>query len=325
MFKGILSHTGAEGRTARRLATVAQSARRSHQPHLRETARQSMQQLNSVRAREQSRRAHRHNRSQQHVFERQISGEIDAATQAGWTAAQDAALAQEDATWRARNPRHSFQQEDAAPASFTGSSFSPLHYDAVDAETGNSVVQQNFDQLVHRALLHYGPPLPVEVVMNNKVISAAAMSPAQRRAQHAELQHGGTGGADDPSAVYMDEVGLKMHEFMAVLRKEEPHFSVRESCDGVPLSLMVQNCSLLRAYGGKVNYMRFVRRLPRASSDDVRGSTPAPSSPSDDKEGPADAGDTMIVSLGMYKMREMPSQDGVRQGPQPWRYSYRTL
>jgi hypothetical protein len=315
MFKGLLTHAGAESRAARRLATVAHSARLSRKPHLRETVRRSTQQLHSLRER---RRQGRHAQGG-------ATGALT-AVQASWTVAQADELAQEDAAWRARDPRQRYAHPHPTSSS-TGddgdkyktaqhpSSSSTIHYDAVDPETGDSVVQQNFNELVFRALLRYGPPLPVDVVMHNKVISVAAMSPEQRRAHFNELHcrsSGGSGSTDDPNAVYMDEVGLRMHEFMSILRKEQPDFSVRDDCDGVPLSLMVRNCSFLRAYGGRVNYMRFVRRLP----------APGASSKANPHGGGAC---TMVVSLGKYKMQEMPSQDGIRQGPQPWRYSYRTL
>ncbi|KPA73445.1 putative mitochondrial hypothetical protein [Leptomonas pyrrhocoris] len=314
MFKGLSFHTGVEGRAARRLATVAESARRSKQRHLRETARESTLRLNRLRAGQQSLHRPSPRRSR--------AGVASAAMQASWTATQAEALAEEDAAWSARDPMQPFQPDGTRTDAFSRpfSSASLLHYGAVDAETGNSIVQQSFDALVYRAVLHYGPPLPVEVVLQNNVVSAASMSPAQQRAQFRETQDGGgAGGADDPNAVYMDEVGLRMHEFMTILRKEQPHFSVRDDCDGVPLSLMVRNCSYLRAYGGKVNYMRFVRRLPRGQGGDMGRETTEDTGEEDAASG------TMVVSLGRYKMREMPSQDGIRQGPQPWRYSYRTL
>lgn len=345
MFKGILSEARVDSRAARRLATVAAAVGRPHHHRQqRETLRQSTRQLHRLRERQAGERAQHRVRS---FSKRHNTRQLDNAAramQAGWTAAQAEALAQEDAAWQARDPmrqyeaeaRKDFAMEDdgddadrrgASVKRGAGSASPPLHYDAVDAETGQSVVQQNFDALVYRALIRYGPPLPVEVVVHNHVISAASLSPDQRRAHAQERQRNSSlGGADDPNAVYMDEVGLKMHEVMSILRREQPHFSVREDCDGVPLSLLVRNCCYLRAYGGKVNYMRFVRRLPRESAEagghETAGTRNQKSSMSDD---PADAGNTMVLSLGKYKMREMASQDGIRQGPQPWRYSYRTL
>ncbi|KPI86015.1 hypothetical protein ABL78_4918 [Leptomonas seymouri] len=306
MFKGVFSQAGAEGRAARRLTTVAVSARRSKQRHMEETVRQSTRRLNSLREQPHSRR---------HARRPRVGG-ASAAMQASWTEAQAEALAEEDAAWSAHDPMRSLRHGETGTGAPSASSSPPRHYDAVDAETGGSIVQQNFDDLVYRALLRYGPPLPVEVVQQNNIISASSTSPTQRRPHCRTIQGGGADAgicaADDPNAVYMDEVGLRMPEFMQILRKEQPHFSVRDDCDGVPLSLMVRNCSYLRAFGGRVNYMRFVRRLPGGKTVDVER-----------READAE-GSAMVVVLGKYKMREMPSQDGIRCGPQPWRYSYCT-
>lgn len=285
MFKGILSRTpNGERRAVRRLATVVDGSRRSSHPNTRETRRQSERHLRQLRERQAERN--------------QRGSSASAATQASWTSAQAAALAEEDAAWAARQPRdhhHHVSQPSEMHAA-------PLHYDAVDPDTGNSVLQHQFDDLVHRALLRYGPPLPVEVMMENKVVTAASMTPAQQRGR----PHLSSSTTDDPTASYMDEVPLTMQDFTRILRKEKADFSVRVDCDGVPLSLMVRNCRYLRAYGGRVNYMRFVRRLPTEDGD----------------EG-SERREVLVLSLGMYKMREVPSQDGVRQGPQSWRYSYR--
>ncbi|EPY35814.1 hypothetical protein STCU_00898 [Strigomonas culicis] len=177
----------------------------------------------------------------------------------------------------------------ASAAASTPFRSAPKHYEHQNARTGNSVLQERFDALVKEALLQYGPPLPAELVTDNHITTnAAPLSVAS-----ADL------GADGRSFEMHDEIALKMTELFAILKKLKPSFTIHDDCDGVPLSLMVKNCSYFRAFGGKVRYMRFFKR-----ERDQKG-TP-----------------TISVSIGKYKMREFPSQDGVRQGPQPWLYSY---
>ncbi|KAG5487003.1 hypothetical protein CUR178_08431 [Leishmania enriettii] len=327
MFKGLLI-PAVESRAARRLATVANSARRGDRQQSHETVRQStrlLEKLQRHQGRGRTRTAHQRARFNS-LTDSLISTE-------SWAAAQAEALAQEEANWRAADPMRKWKdgaeergrQHGAEDGVYSGpgpARPAPLpHYDTVNADTGNSAVQERFDALVHRALLRYGPPLPVEAAMRNNVVSAAAFASgahphAYRSYPAADVN--ADKGADDSSAAYYDEVALKVHDLMTILRKEKPHFSIRNDCDGVPLSLMVKNCCYLRAFGGKVNYMRFVRRL-RAGELQSCGNSQGGGAQDAHKANVA------VLSIGKYKMRELPSQDGIRQGPQPWRYSYRMV
>ncbi|KAI5687399.1 hypothetical protein MNV84_00378 [Leishmania braziliensis] len=327
MFKGLLNPV-VESRTARRLATIANSASSGGRPHSRETVRQSVRLLVKL----QKHQGPGHTRTpQQRVRRSGLTNPLNLTE--SWATAQADALAQEEANWRDTDPLRKWKDEaeerrrrqqaedDAHPGPGSARPSSSSHYGSVNADTGNSAVQERFDALVHRALLRYGPPLPVEVVMNSNVISSisfasSAHRPTQR--SYPDTYVAADKGADDSSAAYYDEVALKLHELMAILRKEEPYFSVRDDCGGVPLSLMVKNCCYLRAFGGKVNYMRFVRRLHAAELQ---------SGGKNHGGGTQNAyeANTAVLSLGKYKMRELPSQDGLRQGPQPWRYTYRMI
>lgn len=133
-------------------------------------------------------------------------------------------------------------------------------YEDVNAKTGNSVVQEWFDELVHRSILKHCPP------------SSDALRPST---------------------------------LLQCIRKEMPGFSFKDHCDGLPFSLMVKNCCYLQSFGGRVSFQP-VRR------EDFDG---------DDKSFER-AGeyvhDQTIVGLRKYKMREVPTSDGIRQGPQPW-------
>ncbi|CAD2222702.1 hypothetical protein ADEAN_001024900 [Angomonas deanei] len=157
-------------------------------------------------------------------------------------------------------------------------------YDTVEPSTGNSATQLRFNQLVRDALLRFGPPLPAEFVGDNKIVTTSSSKDL---------------GADGKSFEAVDEVKLKIYELYDVLLKHKPTFSLEEDCDGVPLSLMVKNCNYLRSHEGKVCYMRYLRR------EEMENGKRA-----------------LVLSIGKYKMREHPSQDGVRQGPQPWLYKY---
>ncbi|GET85598.1 hypothetical protein, conserved [Leishmania tarentolae] len=321
MFKGLLSPV-LERRAARRLATVVSSARRGSRQHSRETVLQSTRVLEKLQKRQEP---GRRRIAQQRARCSGLTNPLGSTE--SWTAAQADALAQEEANWQVSDPLRKWKdeaeelrrrQQGAAEGVHSSSS---LHYDTVNTGTGNSAVQERFDALVFRALLHYGPPLPVEVAMSNNVIFAASFASGARRSgqrTYSDTNAAADKGADDSSAVYYDEVALKLHELMSILRKEEPHFSLRNDCGGVPLSLMVKNCCYLRAFGGKVNYMRFVRRL-RADEMQSGGSNQG-----GDGQGAREP-NAAVLSLGKYKMRELPSQDGLRQGPQPWRYTYRMI
>ncbi|KAG5487766.1 hypothetical protein LSCM1_08132 [Leishmania martiniquensis] len=323
MFKGLL-HPVVESRAARRLATIANSARRGGRQQSRETVRQSTRLLEKLQKRQGCGGART---AQQRAQHSSLTNPLFSTE--SWAAAQAEALAEEDANRRAADPVRKWRdeaeewqrQQGAVDGAHIGPGparpASPPHYGAVNADTGNSAVQECFDALVHRALLRYGPPLPVEVAMNNNVVSGVPFASGARRI-YPDTDVATDKGADDSSAAYYDEVALKMHELMAILRREEPHFSVRHDCDGVPLSLMVKNCCYLRSFGGKVQYMRFVRRL-RAGEMQSRGKGQVGGARDTDEANAA------VLSIGKYKMRELPSQDGVRQGPQPWRYTYRMM
>lgn len=141
-------------------------------------------------------------------------------------------------------------------------------YDQLNERTGNSAVQEWFDELVHRSILKHCPP-----------------------------------SKDD----------LRLSELLKCIRAEMPSFSFRDHCDGVPFSLLIKNCCYLQSFGGKVCFLP-VRREDYCG-DDADESF-------DTTESPAGfVHDDTIVGLRKYKLREVASQDGVRQGPQPWLYS----
>lgn len=187
----------------------------------------------------------------------------------------------------------------------------PPRYDDQDAATGDSVVQLRFDALAHAAVLRFGPPLPPEFVAENDVVTSSTASPLHTASSSSSSFSGAGGGApswredlgaDGSSFMMYDEVGLKPHELLTAIRRVKPDFSLKVDGDGVPFSLLVQNCSYFRAFGGRVNYMRYLKR---------------------ERLGPKGSGGSrIVVSIAKYKMRESASRDGVRQGPQPWKHSY---
>ncbi|KAG5511956.1 hypothetical protein JKF63_07781 [Porcisia hertigi] len=328
MFKGLLNPV-VESRAARRLTTVVKSASRAGRQQSRETVRHSTRLLEKL----QRRQGPGETRNVEKRANRRGLQDPLSSTES-WTAAQADALAQEEANWRAADPMRKWKNEAEElrwrqQATEDGADVGPrsqrprasTNYDTVNADTGNSAVQERFDALVHRALLRYGPPLPVEAAMNGNVISSASLaaSPHQSAQRgHSQADVAADRGADDSSAMYFDEVALKMQDLMVILRKEEPCFSLRDHCDGVPLSLMVKNCCYLRAFGGRVHYMRFVRPL-RA------GELQCGVNSQGGRMQDAHETNATVLSLGKYKMRELPSKDGLRQGPQPWRYSYQMI
>jgi hypothetical protein len=146
--------------------------------------------------------------------------------------------------------------DDAQPPS----SSAKMRYEDINASSGNSALQEWFDDLVYRALLKHCPP---------------------------------TSDAVRPSTL------------LQFIRKEVPSFSFREHCDGMPFSLLIKNCCYLQSFGGRVSFLP-VRREDFTGNDDSFESTQE------------FLHDSTIVGLRKFKMREQPSVDGIRQGPQPW-------
>lgn len=233
-----------------------------------------------------------------------------------------------------------------------------LDYTVLDFKTGESIVQQQFDRLVFSALLRYGPALPSEVLDS---VSAGDTEPSQPiqlvlacdtiDGKQDVIEYGDS---KLPSPAFYDEVKLKPHELLPIIRKEKPNFSLRYHSGGVPFSLLIRNCSYLRAFGGFITYMRFVRFHSKLHPRGLRGAPrgkaaqctsvgdPAGAkicatafgaklvrgnSPENFKEdfNPHSGGTLnepdvsfLVLSIGKYKFREPPSQDGIRCGPQPW-------
>lgn len=255
MFKN-LAPGNVLSRQQRRLTVVAQQTARNR-GHQQQTHRNAVRQLTALEQRQQQRRGGQRNSSPKDMTNRSHYASSSA-------------------------PGYTFGSGAAQKPSLGSST----HYDQQEMRTGNSVLQEQFDELVKESLLRYGPPLPAELVADNHMATSASSSSADL-------------GADGRSFEMHDEVPLKMTELFVILKRQKPSFTIQNDCDGVPLALMVKNCSYLRAFGGKVRYMRFFKR---------------------DKD--HDGSNVISVSIGKYKMREYPSQDGLRQGPQPWLYSY---
>ncbi|RNF20995.1 uncharacterized protein Tco025E_03635 [Trypanosoma conorhini] len=296
MFRGLLGGAGRQWRSERRLATVMGATRRN--PAQKSTYRISRTQLakqSALRGNEDA------NRKQKGSMGRSIScSDLSHADVEFLRGQQDEALAEQDAC--VRSPTR-----DAGAAQYRlRSSASPqqLRYGSVDSASGKSIVQERFDALVHDALLKYGPPLPAEFVSENDIIAPFAAS--NDSAAPASSQK------EDPGAHYFyDEVQVRPQELFGIIRQLDPSFSVRTHADGVPFSLLIKNCLYLRAWGGKVHFMRCLRRLPLRTGGDGEGEE-------------AVRGE-VTTTLATYKMRESPSFDGVRQGPQPWLYNYRMM
>lgn len=131
----------------------------------------------------------------------------------------------------------------------------------LDPVTGESLVQQRFNALVFSALLRYGPPLPT-VVLEQYALTPSRPCyllltcdlPGRLRRKVARYHK------DTASAFhFFDEVRLKPFELLALIQKEDPSFNPKSDAGGVPFSLLIRNCSYLRAFGGYVTYMRYLR------------------------------------------------------------------
>lgn len=202
---------------------------------------------------------------------------------------------------------HARTRSSAHTASNAHSQFSSpprnLGYDSIDSRNGNSIIQQRFDALVCDAILRFGPPLPAEFVAENDVVTHVSAGDKLFSSQHAQ-------DGDSRALYFYDEVPVRPQELFQMIRRVDSSFSVRTHADGVPFSLLIKNCLYLRAFGGKVHFMRWLKRVRCCSGDGVEGvETPG----------------KVVVTLSKYKMRESPSFDGLRQGPQPWLYNYRMI
>ncbi|EKG04484.1 hypothetical protein TCSYLVIO_004454 [Trypanosoma cruzi] len=296
MFRGILGGAGRQWRSERRLATVMNATSRNPaQKSTYRISRANLAKQSAVRMKEDAKR-----RQKSAVAQSVSLGDLSHADAEFLRHQQDEALAEHDARVRA------FTKDTGSAHHHRHASNPPQHleYDSVDATSGHSIIQQRFDALVHDAVLKYGPPLPAEFVSENDIVSPFgsredfnASSPFQE---------------ENPDAHYFyDEVQIRPQELFGIIRKLDPSFSVRTHADGVPFSLLIKNCLYFRVWGGKVHFMRCLKRVPlrtgEAGEDDeeVRGE--------------------VTTTLSKYKMRESPSFDGLRQGPQPWLYNYRMM
>lgn len=221
--------------------------------------------------------------------------------------AQSNALGEESARRRERFPLRTTRGQETLLGQSAGCRRGRQagHYDDVDRDCGDSIIQTKFNELVRVALLKYGPPLPADFVSDNNVVTSSSGQYTDRFVANSNgssrLSWQEDIGADGKSFMMYDEVGLKSFELLRIIRLYWPSFSVKEDCDGVPFSLLIRNCPYLRAFGGKVQHMRYLRR------ESINGSS------------------HVTVSIAKYKMREAASQDGIRQGPQPWLYSARMM
>ncbi|ORC93393.1 uncharacterized protein TM35_000012700 [Trypanosoma theileri] len=211
---------------------------------------------------------------------------------------QEEAVAEDDARAGATG-RKSTGRQTGGPTSST----SHLGYDRVDQVSGKSIIQQRFDALAYEAVLKYGPPLPAEFVAENDIVSPLMSNASSSK----------TSNTKDEAFSFYDEVSVKPHELFQMIRQLDPSFSIHTHADGVPFSLLLKNCLYFRVWGGRVHFMRCLHRVS-PNGDGVAADL-------DNSETPGE----ITVGLAKYKMREAPSFDGLRQGPQPWLYNYRMM
>lgn len=223
---------------------------------------------------------------------------------------------------RAHIPSHGALSKDVThkkfdPPSQKHTQNCPLHhvprkltrsYDIVDRDYGTSITQKQFDDLIYQALVLYGPPLPPDMCPTSTAQGTAhtstfTKSSTLRAAYSSDESVREDAGANGKNFDFYDEVRLRMSEFVDILRKYKPTFTPRSDSGEVPLSLLIKNCTYLRAFKGHVCYMRYVRRAGQG----------------------VQCGGPTRASLGIarYKMREIVSADGIRQGPQPWLFRSR--
>ncbi|KEG14737.1 hypothetical protein DQ04_00321060 [Trypanosoma grayi] len=295
MFRGAVGTAGRQWRSERRLAAlVTATSRNPTQKWTHHVAKASLARQRELRTREEEARG-RKRTSSKRKDNRMTAADIEFLR-----SQQDKALADDDTRTGA-----SMRSVGAAPPHRPSSS-RHVSYDRVDSNTGNSVIQQRFDSLVHDAILKYGPPLPVEFVVENDVFTPS--SAREKMNMSSSCANEG-----DPDASYFyDEVHVRSQELFEMLRRVDSSFSVRTHADGVPFSLLIKNCQYFRVWGGRVHFMRCLKRVPLRARDE-------------DTEAERMGHEKLTVSLGKYKMREPSSFDGLRQGPQPWLHSYRMM
>ncbi|KAH9599226.1 hypothetical protein LSM04_009673 [Trypanosoma melophagium] len=308
MFREVLGAAGRPWRAERRLATlVAATSRSPAQKWTHRSARAALTQQQTMRIRKEEKKLQRRqsatgrqtgrtNITNRNGINNTSSRHLSPADVEFLRRQQDEAIAEDDARAGAseqrRNVGHTCSQK---------SSTSRLGYDKVDQVNGKSIIQQRFDVLAHDAVLKYGPPLPAEFVAENDIISPSLANSSSNE----------TGNMKGESFSFYDEVSVKTHELYQMIRRLDPSFSIHTHADGVPFSLLLKNCLYFRVWGGRVHFMRCLRRvLPNGVTVDPDNS---------------DMAGEITVVLAKYKMREAPSFDGLRQGPQPWLYNYRMM
>ncbi|EKF32895.1 hypothetical protein MOQ_003243 [Trypanosoma cruzi marinkellei] len=296
MFRGMLGGAGRQWRSERRLATVMNATSRNPaQKSTYRISRTNLAKQSAVRMKEDAKR-----RQKSAVTQSVSRRDLSHADAEFLRRQQDEALAEHDACLKGfMKDKGSAHHHCHAP-----NSSQHLEYDSVDATSGHSIIQQRFDALVHDAVLKYGPPLPAEFVSENDILSpfgyrkdVNASSPFQE---------------ENPDAHYFyDEVQIRPQELFGIIRKLDPSFSIRTHADGVPFSLLIKNCLYFRVWGGKVHFMRCLKRVPLRTGEAGEDGT--------------EMRGEVTTTLSKYKMRESPSFDGLRQGPQPWLYNYRMM
>ncbi|AAZ10320.1 uncharacterized protein TEOVI_000770500 [Trypanosoma equiperdum] len=300
MFRGVLATTGRQRRVERRLATVVNSTgRRATKQWTHRVCMNEFLKQQAATTRREEKWKRRHGSSALGIQSPLTAADVKALHQQ-----QSEALANETAYGRTV-PSTSNEWNERSHLSRA----QHCGYDTVDAHSGQSIAQQRFDSLARDAVLKYGPPLPVEFVAENDVITiqntvsrsgvgdSSSLRDSERDANH-----------------FYDEVQVRPQELFQMIRKLDSSFSVHTHADGVPFSLLIKNCSYFNVRGGRVHFMRCLRRVKL--SQNTRGDVNTEGS-----DEPAE----VIVVLSRYKMREAPSFDGVRQGPQPWLYSYKMV
>lgn len=328
MFRKILHNGSAPPKHMRRLAAMlgpggsSSDARRYPNSSQPQRQRRTSSQKMASKEFEQLQKRHIKRKDPHHRnTEMMTEGEGDVES---WARAQEDAVMESHARQQARRPAWLKEYEHAARnrrnASFameeenderlqSSSSLvthpavrrgSAVGYEERDPTTGEGLIQQWFNQLLLRSIVHFWCP------------------DRQRPNRHnTEL-----------------ETSLRTTELLALIRQEMPTFSFAEHCDGVPFSLLIRNCLYLQGSGGYVHFQPIYQQQQQQSlrsddnTDDHFKSSGRKSrelfAERDDDEVEEESTrrvEGIVIGLKRYKHQEALSWDGVRQGPQPWRFS----
>lgn len=80
--------------------------------------------------------------------------------------------------------------------------------------------------------------------------------------------------------------------------------------------MLIKNCPYFRVFGGKIRYTRYLYRTSHATLQQHDGYN-HDNLDDDNKSNTNSSKGSIEVSIAKYKMREVPSFDNIRQGPQP--------